>query len=428
VDIYTDNNFHNREPESAFSRALKLLSRFWGLFFFYFRKTFFSTKKRRAVFVLIVSILLAWQLGPYGMFSKKDNEEKIPERVYHVPDPTGHNVESDDYYTYIPGPISMDKMKRQGCVADGLLSGYGSDTLESVAMVNRSNCIYLHRALETWAAPPDMEKARGIMREIDKPGIIYGMFIAEALKKNAEYFYPDEDRNFDFRGMCAPSSDNRWGEHTCIPSFKRKEYRKYVEYITSQAMDLGIQSFLFGQIYYQDDPDDANVSEVLKHMRAYAKKKGIQIAIGAQTGNITNEKYLKMFDYIEGGAGIGDDGTVESGPCWSQLSGCWGLLWHDDFKTKANNVLIHLDWSGLKFDDMSSFARMDDAKRASTLKNLYGYFTSKNVGFLLPLMATVNKDNGGCYGHKKNFYSASNVHGCKDERVINDLLKMQSKK
>lgn len=428
MDIYIDNNFHNREPESVFSRILRFFSRFLGLSFFYFKKAFFSTKKRRAVFVLIVSILLAWQLGPYGMLSKKDNEEIIPERVYHVPDPTGHNMESDDYYSYIPGPISMDKMKRQGCVADGLLSGYGSDTKESVAMINRSNCAYLHRALETWAAPPDIEKARGIMREIDRPGIIYGMFIAEALKKNAEYFYPDEDRNFDFRDMCAPSSDNRWGEHTCIPSFKRKEYRKYVEYITNQAMDLGIQSFLFGQVYYQDDPDDANIKEVIKNMRAYAKKKGIQIAIGAQTGNITNEKYLRMFDYIEGGAGIGDDGTIESGPCWSQLSGCWGLLWNDTFRSKANNVLIHLDWSGLKFDDMSSFARMDDSKRAETLKNLYSYFTSKNVGFLLPLMATVNKDNGGCYGHKKNFYSASNIHGCKDEGVINDLLKMQSRK
>lgn len=422
MEVYFDKNFHNNnEPENFFIRFLKYLVSFVSSSIVFLKNVFFATKKRRVVFIVAVSFLLAWGIHS-GNILRSRHKATMPDRVYNVPDPTGHNLKNDDYYVYVPGPISMDKMKKEGCVADGLLSGYGSDTRESVDMVNRSKCAYLHRALETWAAPPDFEKARGIMREIDRPGIIYGMFIAEALKQNAEYFYPDEDRNFDFRDMCAPNSENRWGEHTCIPSFKYKEYRKYVEYITKQAMDLGIQSFMFGQVYYQDDPDDMYIKGVIEDMRAYAKKKGIQIAIGAQTGNIANEKYLKLFDYIEGGAGIGDDGTVESGACWSRLAGCWALLWNDQYRTRANNVLIHLDWSGLKFDDMSSFARMDKDKRDATLKNLYSYFTSKDVGFLLPIMATVNKDNGGCYGHKKNFYSASNVHGCKDEDEINGII------
>lgn len=425
MGIYVQGNFHNNRP-----------SGFWARLFFFIRsaaflavRILFGTRKRRMASVTAISIAIAWQLSPWGLFKDKGMEEPV-DRVYNVPDSTGHNYEgqSDEEYVYVPGPISMDKMKYQGCVADGLLSGYGSDTRNSIEMINRSDCLYLHRALETWASPPDFEKARGIMREIDRPGMIYGMFIAEALKTNSHYFNPEKNQNFDFREMCAPSSSNRWGEHTCIPHFKYEEYREYVEYITERAMDLGIQSFLFGQIYYQDDTDDAYVKKVIKHMREYAAKKGIQIAIGAQTGSITDEKYLKLFDYIEGGIGIGDDGTIESGPCWSRLSGCWALLWHDNYRKKANNVIVHLDWSGLKFDDMSSFARMDRERRKELLGQLHEYFSNRKVGFLLPLMATVNADNGGCYGYKKNFYSASNEWSCKDEDAINAIIEASSRR
>ena len=99
------------------------------------------------------------------------------------------------------------------------------------------------------------------------------------------------------------------------------------------------------------------------------------------------------------------------------------MLWHDQYASRANNVLIHLDWSGLRFDDMSSFARMNAAKRKATLGKLYNYFTAKRIGFLIPMMATLNVNNDGCHGPKKRFYSASNDYTCQDESVINNLLK-----
>ena len=231
-------------------------------------------------------------------------------------------------------------------------------------------------------------------------------------------------KEFDFSEMCRDNSENVWGEHTCKPNVGEKEYREYLKHITHEAMDIGIQSFLFGQVYFQDssDLDKSKMKKVLDEMRSYAKEKGIEIVIGAQTGNITDEKYLKMFDYIEGGVGIGEDGVIENGPCWSHLQSCWALLWHEKYASKANNVLLHLDWSGLLFDDMSVYARMNKTKRTETLKYLYNYFVSKDMGFLMPMMATLNKDNGGCYGSKRRSYSASNKYTCQDEGIINSLL------
>lgn len=328
-----------------------------------------------------------------------------------------------------PGPISMSKMKNQGCVADGLLSGYGGDTNEAVRMIKDSNCQYLHRALETWLSAPDFEKAGEIMDKIDRQDITYGMFIAEALNKKAELYYPDENRYFDFNDMCGPNTQNDWGEHTCKPNFKREEYRKYVVFITKQAMDLGVQSFEFGQIYYQDtDKDHSDLLKVISDMRDYAKKSGVQIAIGAQTNTITDEKYLKNFDYIEGGVGIHPDGSIEDGPClsrWYKGPGdyCWALLWNQRYADSANNVFLHLDWSGIIGDDMSNFTKMDSVQRAKILENLHSYFTSRHFGFLMPMMATLSKNNGGCHGKKDSFYSASDAYSCQDEYAINSILK-----
>ncbi len=187
-------------------------------------------------------------------------------------------------------------------------------------------------------------------------------------------------------------------------------------------MDLGIQSFMFGQIYMQEGENKIYAPRIIKDMRSYADKKGLNIVIGAQTGAITDEKYLKLFDYIEGGVGINSSGGIESGPCLSRKTSCWGLLWNKAYSSKANNVLLHLDWTGIVYDDLDVFARMDSATRAATLKKLYAYFTSKNMGFLMPYFGVLYKDNGGCYGPKKKFYSPDNSYSCKDEDVINEIL------
>lgn len=328
-----------------------------------------------------------------------------------------------------PPPPSMKNMKLKGCVADGFLSGYGGDTNSSVALINRSQCYYLHRALETWLRPPDFKQARDIMEQVTKPNTVYGMFIAEAISTNAHYFYPDEKREFDFSAMCRSGSKNYWGERTCKPSLEREEYRKYVQYITEEAMNMGIQSFLFGQVFYQDSSDIAVswMPEMIRHMREHAQYLGLKIVIGAQTNDIEEESYLRLFDYIEGGVGLKSDGSVESGACFSRWwkqpgDWCWALLWHSRFAEKANNVLVHFDWSGKLGDDMSVFTRMKQNDRTATLKRLHAYFTGRKIGFLMPMLATLHKDNGGCSGPKKRFYSASRKYTCQDEATINSIL------
>ncbi len=331
-----------------------------------------------------------------------------------------------------PPKADMERMKKRGCVADGFLSGYGEDRNSSIALINRSQCYYLHRALETWLEPPDFERAREIQEKVTKPNTVYGMFIAEALRTNKDYRFPAEDRDFDFKKMCREGTRNAWGEHSCKPSIDKKEYREYLRYITEEAMNMGIQSFLFGQVFYQDPTqgESGALQEVIDDMREYARFRGMEIVIGAQTNDIHDEKYLKMFDYIEGGVGLHSDGQIEDGACfsrWYQKPGdwCWALLWHPEWKDKARNVFIHLDWSGKIGDDMSTFTRMDKRKRGETLGQLHRYFTSKNVGFLMPMLATLHEDNGGCSGPKSRFYSASRKYSCQDEDTINMFLGKQ---
>jgi len=321
-----------------------------------------------------------------------------------------------------PKPVSMDRLKRQGCVADGLLSEYNPDREEYIDLINRSNCYYLHRAVETWLTPPDFETIDYVMNRITKKDVVFGMFIAEAIKDNADYAYTEESRPFDFKKMCQAGSDNVWGEHSCKPDFGSGEYRDYLDYITRRAIDLGIQSFTFGQIHMQRGKGANRIAEVIKNMRSYAKKKGISIVIGAQTGTMNDPNFLALFDYIEGGTGIDADGNLPTGPCLDRWGGCWALLWHETYSQNAKNVLLHLDWTGIKTDDLDIFARMDKETRAKTLRNVYSYFTSRNMGFLMPMFGVLDKDNGGCFGPKKRFYSPDNKYSCQDEDVINEIL------
>jgi len=337
--------------------------------------------------------------------------------------------EEEEEWRFIPEPFTMDQIKTKGCVADGFLSGYGSNTKEIAKMLDRSECVYLHRALETWLRPPNFEKANEIMQKVEKRPIVYGMFLAEAVSERRSYDDPNSEYNFKFEKMCREGTKGRWGKETCIPSIQNVEYRRYLKSVTRRAMDLGIQSFLFGQIQLQDENpnfDQTEIRKVLEDMREYAKEKDMQIIIGAQTNSITDEKYLKMFDYVDGGVGIMRGGVVQSGPCHSAFSSCWALLWHDRFSKKANNVLIHLDWSGLVWDDMGVFARMEKKERTDLLETLYKKYTSKDVGFLMPFLAVLHKENGGCYGPNKNFYAPSKKFKCKDEDKINEIMRKGS--
>lgn len=339
------------------------------------------------------------------------------------------NIESLSRAEKIGKSPLMKSIKERGCVADGILSGYGGDTDEATALVNRSECQYLHRALETWAAPPDFEKAENIMKKINKPKIIFGMFLAEAIDPEAKYFYPDENRYFDFASMCKKESEGFWGEGTCKADLSSVEYRKYLSYITQKAIDMGVQSFLFGQIYFQENNlKNPQAPLIADEMRKYAAKSGKEIVIGAQTNDIGHEKYLRSFDFIEGGVGEHPDGTIEDQPCYSKWwkkegDRCWALLWNGDFPKKSNDVILHFDWSGFRDDDMSIFAQMSRENRAKTLKNLYGFFRKKDIGFMMPYLAVINADIKGCSGPQKNFYSPSEKYSCKDEDIITGIFK-----
>jgi hypothetical protein len=370
-------------------------------------------------FLIIISIILITII--FKISSQVSSDVPIVEyaprekRIKHSPPPK---------WQFKPGPLSVNKMKTEGCVTDGFLSSYGKKYADDLAnLIKRSNCYYLHRALETWLVPPDFYFAQEMMQKIDKPNLVYGMFIAEALNQKAKYYNEDEERYFDFDSMCRKSSTGTWGFRTCKPSFERDEYRNYLRYITRKAMDIGIQSFLFGQIFLQESTGDPIAPEIVKEMRDYAKEKNLEIFIGAQTNNITDEKYLRIFDYIEGGVGIDNEGNIEDGPCLSKRGSCWALLWHENFASKANNVFLHLDWSGIKSDDMSIFARMNKETRAKTLKSLYKNFTEKNMAFLMPYFAVLDKTNNGCHGPKEGFYSPDMQYSCQDEDEINKILK-----
>ena len=337
------------------------------------------------------------------------------------------NLESESM-ARVDRPVELlEAMRLRGCIADGLLSGYGGDTETSVELVDRSECVYLHRALESWLNPPDFELARRIRATLSKPDLIFGMFISEALNTSAQYYSSEEDRVLDFSKMCLPGSEGFWGANTCKASFENEEYRAYVADITRKAMDMGVQSFLFGQISFQD-PSRKQAEGILRDMRSYASKKRMKIAIGAQTNTISDRKYLDRFDYIEGGVGIDANGNVEEKPCasrYEKAGWCWALLWNKKYSSSADMVLLHLDWSGIAGDDMSVFAAMSREERAETLRKLHDKFNvpGGKTGFLFPFLATLYDDAGGCYGANRNFYSPDNRYSCKDEDAINELLR-----
>lgn len=327
-----------------------------------------------------------------------------------------------------PPPPDIDRMKRQGCVTDGLLNGDFPADGKTISLINRSDCYYLHRAVETWLSPPDWETIDENRAKL-RGGLLPGMFLAEAIDTDANYEYSEEGRDFEFSEMCRPASRNFWGQDTCKPSFQREEYRKYLRQITREAMDRNVQVFLFGQIYLQDSNDLSRtaVPKIIAEMREYAGLRGMEIVIGAQTNDISDPLYLSLFDFIEGGVGIDSDGNIEGGPChsrWWKKEGdwCWGLLWNDRFAKGARNVFLHYDWSGKVGDDMSTLTRMSKERRQETTRKLYRYFTGKDMGFLVPYLARLHVDNGGCYGPAKRFYTPDNRYKCDDEDAWEALL------
>lgn len=325
-----------------------------------------------------------------------------------------------------PPPPDIERMTWQGCVADGFLSGYGNEG-RNIELINRLPCYYLHRAVETWLSPPNWEKVDKIRREVTRTPVLYGMFIAEAVDMRAKYWDLDRREWLSFKKMCKDGSDGRWGNRTCVPTTDKKEYRRYLVRVMKDAIDHDIQSFLFGQVYLQDARTykDSHLPDILEEVRDYARQRGTEVVIGAQTNAITDKKYLHLFDYVEGGTGLKPDGTVEDGACFSryqQQGWCWALLWDETYRAKAPKVLIHLDWSGMENDDMATFVEMPQEQRGRVLRYLYKFFHTQGVGFLLPVFTALPNDHDGCHGSKERYYSADDQYSCDDENAIADIL------
>jgi hypothetical protein len=339
-----------------------------------------------------------------------------------------------DYSENVVVPVKnyalMEKIKKKGCIFESLLSSSGADTDSSIAMLERSQCEYLHRSIETWTYPPDFSLIQTNLNKIQKTGLIHGMFIAEAISTTATYYYPDESRYFNFAAMCASGTTGQWGANTCIPSFRTAEYRKYVGYITKKAIDMGITDYGFGQIYLMEDTSERShltspyAPQIVLEMRQYARSRGKTIIVGAQSNDISDETYLRNFDYIWGGVGEDVDGSIETGTCSTHFTGfCWALLWNDYWASKANDVLIHFDWYSSAGDDMNTFARMSTSTKELFLKEKYNYFTNaKGMAFLMPFRGIPLGSGIGCWGENIWAYSADNRYTCRDEDVINYVL------
>ena len=329
---------------------------------------------------------------------------------------------------------TMKKMKERGCVYDGLLTPrYNRYFNESVAMLKRSKCQYIHRAVETWNIPPDFKEITRRIKSIKQQtgqDFIYGLFFAESVDVTKGYYDPIEKRHYSFGKMCSPGTFGAWGANTCKPSFEKPEYRRYIMSVTKRAINAGIKDFTFGQIYYQDphwEKSSALAKSIVSQMKGYAKSKGVDISVGAQSNTIAKKDYLDKFDYITGGIGQHQDGSIEDGhPCWSYYfkrdGYCWALLWNKKYKSKANNVLVYLDWNNSTTDDIHRFIRMSRPVRNNFLGSAYDFFGQRDVGFLLPLGVVLGNVGGGCYGPTREFYSASQQYSCKDEVAITNIL------
>ncbi|MFA6285586.1 MAG: hypothetical protein WC643_03625, partial [Parcubacteria group bacterium] len=183
------------------------------------RKTAYS--RRKIYFGAIVLILAGAALGGFWLnkkynwiFKEKNYRPNLEAEV--LPPPAEESIDSfagavAEIKKPPPPPVDMERLKKEGCVADGLLTEYNPDQGEFISLINRSNCYYLHRAVETWREPPDFQVIEKNMAQIAKRDVVYGMFIAEAISTKDGYKDEDTGKVFDFGQMCHNDTLNDWG-------------------------------------------------------------------------------------------------------------------------------------------------------------------------------------------------------------------------
>lgn len=325
-------------------------------------------------------------------------------------------------------------MKSNGCTWSGLLTE-SWDWDESVAMLGRSKCKYLFRSAETWLTPPNFELIRSNISKIKAAtgnDYIYSMMIAEAIDIKDVYYNPRAGRNFDFNAMCGAGTYGKWGPNTCVPSMASTEYRAYLAYMTEKAIDAGIQDFYIGQVDIQDSWSSPVAPQIINEIKNYALATGKRVVIGGQidSGEIAPTSYAQYFDYVAALIGQNADGTLQAGPCFSQFNDwCANVLWNPLYQPWNKNIFVYLDWAS-DDDDVHRFAKMSASARAQFIRDSYAFLRSKNVGFLLPFVASLGSTSQqpGCYGPYWWSYSASNRYSCADENVLNEVMTVPPKR
>ena len=144
----------------------------------------FKIKKRILIILSALFLMTVWFVVPKSTnFKEEVPTFAVPPKV--EPVVITEPIDKKSLPINLPDP-DIKRMKTQGCVADGLLSGYNRSS-KDIKVINDSECYYLHRALETWLDAPDFSEVQEIQEQIDKEDILYGMFIAEAINKKENY-------------------------------------------------------------------------------------------------------------------------------------------------------------------------------------------------------------------------------------------------
>jgi hypothetical protein len=332
----------------------------------------------------------------------------------------------------------MYRVKNKSCLAQGILweTLYLDGDIEARqnynALIACSECQHLAMAINTWNLPPNWDTVASNMAKL-KPGLSYELYIAETVNKSRIYWYPDQNRNFNFAAMCPKPKETHLGvQDTCTPSVTMPEFRNYVLFLTREALRRGVQSFRIGIL--SDMDKTMQFGGLAAAMRQVAASERKAIVIGGQTNDITNQAYLGNFDFIIGGIYLNRDGTLDSGPCedsrdWNPAKGAWGaycqaLMWHPNYASKVNNnVVLELDIYG-QDDDLHRFVGLSQKTRAAFLTDRYRSFTRMGMGFSLPLRQILaGGSSGQCYGYNQYVYSPNLEYTCKEEEVINPLLR-----
>jgi hypothetical protein len=247
-----------------------------------------------------------------------------------------------------------------------------------VSLIARSNCNYLGRAISTWESPPNfpaiaanMAAFQQQMSQLQQSSsvpqtYVFGEYVAERVSLTASYYYDWENRYFDFSQMCgaAPAP----GAVECMASYNQPEYVKYVTFMITKSIDLGLQVYLFGDATNTDSRGtvtSSNLVKVMNQMRSYAAAKGMSVLFIAQNpSTFGGPAYVNTFDLIQGGAYINDNGTIPDTPIVSNKgagNSAPPRLWMVTNKQgqpyyNFQKLVIEYDWFSHPLDDSSEMA------------------------------------------------------------------------